>query len=63
MPYILANSMCSWWLVRNGKGTVAYVSLLAEHMEKLVKHEPLMTFVKCQLYIMSGAIEGTEMKM
>jgi shikimate O-hydroxycinnamoyltransferase len=29
----------------NGGGTFAFVSLLAEPMEKLLKHEPLMKFV------------------
>jgi hypothetical protein len=43
MPYIPADGYVL--LVRNGGGTVAYVSLLAEHMEKLTKHEPLMRYV------------------
>jgi hypothetical protein len=31
---------------RNGGGIVAYVSLLAKHMEKLRKHEPLMRYIE-----------------
>lgn len=47
MPYIPADGyvlLISYR--RNGGGIVAYVSLLAEHMEKLMEHEPLMRYIE-----------------